>query len=138
MESSPSSYLRFVLHRKHPDSGVSEGLFSAGYALRDDEDTPPYDRDNLAAIMSWFDNNMEVPYRFNRSSSKGRYRRTTKGISWFKATSWEHIEKMRDLAAVLAEHGHFVDEIQSERPGYIVYEDGVQIVAEPFADTLKA
>jgi len=138
MSTGSSSYLRFVLQQIHPDSGVPEGLFSTGYALRDDDETPPYDRDNLAAILSWFDDNMEVPTRFNRSSSKGVYRRTTKGISWFKTTAWEHIEKMRDLAAVLAEHGHLIDEIRTERPGYIVYEDTVQIVAEPFADTLEA
>ena len=138
MPTAAPSYLRFVLQRKHADSGVNEGLFSTGYALRDDDETPFYDRDTLAGVLTWFDDNMKVPTRFNRTASKGCFDRNTKGISWFKASSWEHIEKMRDMAAVLAEHGHLIDEIRTERPGYIVYEDDVQIVAEPYADTVTA
>ena len=78
---------------------------------------------------------MEVPTRFNRTKSKSWYARPTKGISWLKAHSYRHIAKMREMAAVLDENGFVVDQINTDRPGYIVYEDRYQIVAEPFADT---
>ncbi|MDP2123062.1 MAG: hypothetical protein Q8J92_01645 [Parvibaculum sp.] len=42
---------------------------------------------------------------------------------------------MREISRILQEYGHFVTMIKSARPGYIVYEDEHQIVAEPFADT---
>ena len=135
MSTTPAQYVRFVVEHVHGDSGVPEGLFSRAYRLRDDADTPWYDRDRLAEILDWFDDSLEEPLRFNRTRSKGVYRRTTKGVSWFKATAAEHIEKMHDLAAILTEHGHTVHEVRTDRPGYIVHEDRHQIVAEPFADT---
>lgn len=42
---------------------------------------------------------------------------------------------MRELAAILDENDILVDVIETERPGYLTYEDEVQVVAEPFSDT---
>ena len=39
------------------------------------------------------------------------------------------------MAAILGEHGIVVETLETERPGYVVYEDDVQVVAEPFSDT---
>lgn len=43
---------------------------------------------------------------------------------------------MREIAAILEAHGVITEMIRTERPGYIVYQDEYQIVAEPFMDTL--
>jgi len=37
-------FLRFVLMRSHPDTGVEEGIFRAAYALRDSAYTSTSDR----------------------------------------------------------------------------------------------
>ena len=42
---------------------------------------------------------------------------------------------MRELVAILEAHDIAVEMLQTERPGYVVYEDTYQIVAEAFSDT---
>ena len=88
--------------------------------------------------MSWFKDNLAVPQRFNRSKSNGYYRRRTAGISWLKPTATEHIDKMRALVAILENNGYYrVSEIPTERPGYVIFEDDHQVIAEPFRGEQK-
>ena len=129
--------LRFALQRPHPDTGVEEGIFAAAYALRDGAYMPPADRKLLEELLSWFSTNLAVPARFNRTSSKGYYRRRTAGVSWLKPTAVDHLARMRALAAILEQHGHPVSQITTERPGYVVFEDEHQVVAEPFRERRK-
>ena len=42
---------------------------------------------------------------------------------------------MARLAEVVRRCGHAVTELRTLRPGYIVYEDELQVIAEPFRDT---
>lgn len=42
---------------------------------------------------------------------------------------------MHELKRVLEAEGHAVTIIAEDRIGYIVYEDELQVIAEPFADT---
>ncbi|HTV69742.1 MAG TPA: hypothetical protein VMF90_14505 [Rhizobiaceae bacterium] len=56
-------------------------------------------------------------------------------MSWFKPTAQEHIEKAFELTTILQQHGYIVEVLRTSRPGYVVYEDAHQIVAEPFFDT---
>ena len=76
--------LRFVLPRSHPDTGVEEGVFGAAYELRDGTLASNSDRRALEELLSWFGANLATPQRFNRSKSKGYYRRNTGGVSWLK------------------------------------------------------
>ena len=54
---------------------------------------------------------------------------------WFKASAKDHIDKIREIIAVLENYDVSVRMIKTERPGYVVYEDQFQIVAVPFADS---
>jgi hypothetical protein len=85
--------------------------------------------------MAWLDEKLPVPKRFNRTKSKGFYRRNTRGIAWFRETATEFISKMQVVKSVLESHGHRVHMICEKRIGYVVYEDEFQVVAEPFAET---
>lgn len=38
------------------------------------------------------------------------------------------------MAALLGDYGVFVQVLKTSRPGYVVYEDEFQIVAEPFSN----
>lgn len=127
-------YLRFVLSRRHPDTGVEDGVFGAAYELRREGEISEHERDELGKLLSWFGVYLAIPKRFNRSKSKGYYRRATKGISWFKSSAREHVAKMHRISAILKDHGHHVSMIKTSKPGYVVYEDEHQIVAEPFND----
>lgn len=128
-------FIRFVLARRHPDSGVEDGLFTLAYELRDSPAVEAADRDELAENLVWFGENLETPTRFNRTKSKGFYRRKTRGIAWFKNTATDHLARMHQIKAVLENYGHSVVMLSEARVGYVTYEDAVQVVAEPFSDT---
>ena len=55
-------------------------------------------------------------------------------MCWFKPTATEHIAKVREISCILEQHGVYVRVIKAQRPGYVIYEDEYQVVAEPFAD----
>ena len=121
---------------QNPDTGVPDGLFVAAYDQLRGDDLPNYHREHLTSLIDWFRKNLEKPARFNSSSSKGAHRRNPKGVSWFKDTSHEQIAKMREISVILRDLGLNVSERITTRPGYIVYEDEHQIVAEPFREKL--
>jgi hypothetical protein len=131
-------FIRFVLARRHPDSGVEDGTFSLAYELRDSPQVNASDRDLLAQNLEWFEKNLEAPTRFNRTKSKGFYRRKTRGIAWFKDAATEHLAHMHQIKTVLEQYGHPVVMLSESRVGYVIYEDAFQVVAEPFSDTQKA
>jgi hypothetical protein len=128
-------FIRFVLVRRHPDSGVEDGTFGLAYELRDSAHVEAADRDVLIENLAWFDKNLETPARFNRTKSKGFYRRKTRGIAWFKDTASDHLARMHQIKAILERYGHPVLMLSETRIGFVIYDDAYQIVAEPFADT---
>jgi hypothetical protein len=128
-------FIRFVLAHRHPDSGVEAGTFRLAYELRDSIRVEAADRGVLADHLSWFEKNLETPTRFNRTTSKGFYRRKTRGIAWFKETATEHLARMHQINAVLEKYGHPVTMVVESRVGYRIYEDTFQVIAEPFSDT---
>jgi len=129
------AFLRFVVADLDPDSMVETGLFQAAAELRDSADISTQDRETLKEQLAWFSEHLEKPTRFNRTSSKGHYRRATKGISWFRDTAREHLARMHELKRIIEANGRPVTLVQEKRVGYVVYEDEFQVVAEPFADT---
>jgi hypothetical protein len=128
-------FIRFVLARRHPASGVEDGTFGLAYELRDSPRVEAAGRTLLAETLAWFEKNLETPTRFNRTKSKGFYRRKTRGIAWFKDTASEHLSRMQQIKSVLENYGHSVVMLSEARIGYVTYEDAVQVVAEPFSDT---
>jgi hypothetical protein len=128
-------FVRFVLARRHEDSGVEDGTFGLAYELRDSRDVEPTDRELLAETLSWFEKNLETPTRFNRTKSKGFYRRKTRGIAWFKDTATAHLARMHQIKAVLERYGYAVVMLSESRIGYVVHDDEFQVIAEPFSDT---
>jgi len=127
--------VRFVVSQTHAESGVEGGLFGAAYALRDAEDVSQEHRQELSELLLWFEKHLPTPNRFNRTSSKGYYRRNQKGIAWFRDTAEGHLSRMHELKRIAEANGHSVALIREDRVGYVVYEDDVQVIAEPFADT---
>jgi len=87
-----TTYLRFVLSPMNPDTGVRAGVFSAAYKLRDSDESADAERTELRELLDWFHANLNKPDRFNRTKSKGFYRRRTKAISWFKSEATEHTD----------------------------------------------
>jgi hypothetical protein len=128
-------FIRFVVARRHPDSEVEDGTFTLAYELRDSPQVNAADRDLLAQNLAWFEKNLETPTRFNRTKSKGFYRRKTRGIAWFKDSATEHLTRMHQIKAVLEQYGYSVVMLSETRVGYVFHDDAFQVVAEPFSDT---
>src|SRR5215216_925956 len=111
-------FIRFVLARRHPDSGVEDGTFSLAYELKDSPHVEAADRNQLTETLAWFEKNLETPTRFNRTRSKGSYRRKTCGIAWFKDTATEHLARMHQIKGVLENYGYAAVMLSEARVGY--------------------
>ncbi len=125
-------YIRFVIGWVHLHSHSELGVFQAAYRLRNEAALYEYEEAFLRELLDWFNKNLEAPTKFTNSKPP-YYRKKKKAISWFKESATEHIKKMRDIIAILENHGVSVSMITTERPGYVVYEDDSQVVAEPFS-----
>ena len=114
------SFLRFSVSQLDIDSGVEGGLFGAAYALECSDDVQEDDRSALQELLAWFEEHLPTPERFNRTSSKGYYRRTTKGIAWFRDSAKEHIARMHELKLIVEANGYQVMLVREDRIGYVV------------------
>jgi hypothetical protein len=129
------AFLRFAGTSRHDHSGFEVGLFQIAYVIKESPATSQADEQAIRQQLDWFSKHLPTPARFNRSRSKGYYRRKSKGIAWFKDTASECLTRMHILKQIAKEHGYLVNVITEYRIGYIVYEDDFQVVAEPFSDT---
>lgn len=123
-------YVRFVTSAVDSRSGQKQGLFTALYGLERRGELAEYEIEWLVTLETWFGDNLPTPNRFSRST-KPEAARTA--ITWLKASATAHVTRMHELAALLEQKDVHVDEIRSEKPGYIVYEDEYQVAAVPFA-----
>jgi hypothetical protein len=130
------SFIRFVGVEKVDGTSSRVGFLYVAYQVRKYPFLAQETITKINTILDWFKDHLDRPDRFNASKSKGAWRRNSHGISWFKSHANDHIKKARELSKILNEHGYKIEEIKTARPGYIVYEDDFQIVAEPFSDTL--
>jgi hypothetical protein len=55
-------------------------------------------------------------------------------VCWFKSSATQHIGRIHEMVYILEQHNVYVRVLKTDRPGYIVYEDEHQVVAEPFAN----
>jgi hypothetical protein len=124
-------YVRFVVLRSDEDSLVELGIFQAAFELRDADKLEPTQESRLEEVMSWFRKHLRRPGRLSRARHP---RPHNNAISWFRDTAEEHIARMREIEAILLEHGVHTKMITTDRPGYIVYEDDHQVTAVPFRE----
>ena len=128
--------VRFVVPTwLHRESQAPIGVIGAAYELLRQETVSHELRSELEQWIEWFEENLAVPDRFNRTKSKGWYRRETRGISWLRSSAAEHLAAMANLSACITKCGYSTSEVRSERVGYVIYEDQIQVIAEPFRDT---
>lgn len=126
-------YVRFVIADRDEDSGKRQGVFQAVIDLKDSGELLDYEEEQLGELLDWFNANLKEPISLRRHANK--FHTVPKAISWFKDGATQHLSRMRELISILEEHNIAVDMIQTEKPGYIVYEDPHQITAEAFKDT---
>jgi hypothetical protein len=118
-------YVRFVIGRKNEDSHVEQGIFQAAAQALERQQVTGSDADELNELRVWFSDNLEKPTSFGRNKLR-------LGICWFKISSTEHIARMWEMVRILERNGIYVKKIRTDKPGYVIYEDEWQLVAEPF------
>jgi hypothetical protein len=118
-------YMRFVIGRKDEDSHVEQGIFQAAAQALECQNIMGSDADQLNELRGWFSENLEKPTSFGRD-------RLRLGICWFKTDASEHINRIWEMVSILERNGIYVKKIRTDKPGYVIYEDEWQLVAEPF------
>jgi hypothetical protein len=118
-------YVRFVIGRKDEDSHVEQGIFQAAARALEWQNITGSDADQLNELRGWFSENLEKPTSFGRD-------RHRLGICWFKTDASEHINRIWEMVSILERNGIYVKKIRTDKPGYVIYEDEWQLVAEPF------
>lgn len=120
-----SEYVRFVIGRKNADSDVERGIFQAAAQALEWQNVTGTDADELDDLRAWFSENLKKPTSFGRDKLRH-------GICWFKTRSIEHISRIWEMVNILERNGIYVKKIRTDKPGYVIYEDEWQLVAEPF------
>jgi hypothetical protein len=118
-------YIRFVIGREDEDSHVAAGIFQAGAQAPEWQDITGSDAAELNELRAWFSENLKKPTSFGRA-------RLRLGICWFKTGSTQHISRIWEMVRILERNGIYVKKIRTDKPGYVIYEDEWQLVAEPF------
>jgi hypothetical protein len=117
-------YVRFVIGREGDDSQVERGIFQGAALALEWGNITGSDADELKNLLAWFGKNLEKPTSLGRE--KFRF-----GICWFKAESTEHVSRIWEMVRILERNHIYVKKIRTDKPGYVIYEDGWQLVAEP-------
>jgi hypothetical protein len=118
-------YVRFVIGRKDEESHVEQGIFQAAAQALEWHNITGSDADEMNELRAWFSENLEKPTSFGRGQLR-------LGICWFKTGSTEHISRIWEMVHILERNGIYVKKIRTDKPGYVIYEDEWQLVAEPF------
>jgi len=122
-------FVRFVVSELDPDSGEPLGIFQVMYRLADRGELSLDEQARWDTIRRWFNSQLKRPESMSRSA---RPHARGVAISWFRDSATRHIGRAYELVTLLGELGVQVETLRTSRPGYIVYEDAVQVVAEPF------
>src|SRR5204862_8175295 len=111
---------------RHRNSHHLTGVFQAAFDLRDRGLLAHGEGDWLKYLSQWFDRHLPVPRRFSRSRRPHAF---ANAVCWFRPDADRHLDRVRQLAALLERHGVATHRLRTERPGYVVYEDAFQVAA---------
>lgn len=111
-------------------TGQPTGLLTLAYELLRQDALRSGDEEALREHLHWLERHVPIPDRYSRNRNASH--KETHGLSWMKATAAEAVAKLHAVAEILRRYGHPAEMVRSTRPGYVVYEDDFQVVAEPF------
>ena len=122
-------FIRFVVTERDSRSDQPKGIFTALYALDRRGELQPHERTWFEDAEAWFNRHLRRPERLAWSS---RSNAPERAITWLKMSATEHVSRMRELVALLEHKDVMVEEVRTDKPGYVVYEDEHQVAAMPF------
>ncbi len=124
-QQSSVTYLRFQTRIQNDYSHRPSGVFMAVNELRDSNQLTPYHSEELERHLSWLKMHLKSPAILKEDKNE-------RAISWFHPRAKEPIRRVRAMIEILREYDIVFDQITTKRPGYVIYEDGWQVVAKPF------
>ena len=122
-------YIRFVTGQRNPQSDQPNGIFTELYQLEKNGQLAEHELAWFRELESWFNEHLPRPERLAWSA---RPNAPERAITWLKVSAAGHLRRMRELASLLEHKDIPVQELRTDRPGYIVYEDEHQVAAVPF------
>ena len=122
-------FIRFFSGEIDEDSHVAAGLFSAACDLWETVELPDCELYPLIEVRDWFNAHLKSPFDY-----LPQHPRYDQSICWFKATAREHLARAWELVTILERNGVFIWTVKSESPGYVHYEDEVQVFAQPYPE----
>jgi hypothetical protein len=123
-------YVRFVCFQTVAGQRTRLGLFQALDEARLSDQAADWALAAIRDLSDWFNAHLDAPTRFSRATWNGGEQQ---GLSWFKPSAHEHIQKMHELKTALENCGVHVEQLTTDDPGLILFEDAHQVVAEPGA-----
>ena len=129
-EQETTVYIRFVADETK-DPFLADGIVTVAAGLKMDGELYDYEVSVLEDMFQWLNDNLPCP-PFKENLGSGRW--TSDAVAWFKdtAATGELVGKFWEIVAILKEHNVLVKVLKTRKPGYIVYEDEFQVVAEMF------
>ncbi len=127
-------YIRFITSFMNSYGERESGIFQALGFLRRHDDTRHEDVEKLLELRDWFDIHLESPSKFTKRQKQSE---TGTALGWYRNTAKEHIAKMYELSQVLEKYGIIVSVVRRKDPGYIVYEDDIQVTALVYREDRK-
>ncbi|HKN64830.1 MAG TPA: hypothetical protein VJW73_01050 [Gemmatimonadaceae bacterium] len=124
-----SVFVRFVVAERDDRSNQQRGIFTALYDLEEKGLLEPHELTWFRELDTWFDRHLAQPERLAWSA---RPNAPERAITWLRMTAGEHLRNMRQLVTLLEHKGVLVEELRTDKPGYVVYEDAHQVAAIPF------
>lgn len=120
-------FVRFVVGTDAENAAWLTGIITEARLLRDAGQLYDFESERLNAVYDWFNEHLPCP-PFKKKLRTGEW--TRDAVTWFRPNAKAAIQRMWDIVAILREHGVAVRMVTTERPGWVVYEDEYQVVAE--------
>lgn len=129
-------YLRYLASFYNEELEKEDvGFFKAAEYLKDHGVLSIEDRQDLEALIHWFDHELPIPDYYQSEKNRQAAKAAT---SWFKDTAQVYITNMNKLAKILQTYNVAVKRINSQKIlGKQIYEDEYQVTVIPFRDVKK-
>jgi len=116
-------YIRFAVRTDHQSQTKCTGVIGSLRILNEIGRLPIYYADSVRELLDQIDRDMPCP-----PFSKNQW--SAESVCWFKDSAKEWISVFREVVAILQDSDYDVVTLTTERPGMILYEDDIQVVAK--------
>jgi hypothetical protein len=123
-------FLRYESPDRDSETGQPIGLLKLAYDLLRCDWLSGDVHAELHAHVMWMEAHVPAPTRFARK--RNAYHRNHHGVTWAKSEATDMVARLHAIAAIVERHWRPVQLVATSRPGYVVFEDDWQVVAEPF------